>query len=86
MRGVVVPVRGAVHASTTRSLPPASGGSSRDERFAQRGTRTFGVGALGAALENRFDEDSFHCIHRSLGWPTLLVSVAPHHQFALWTA
>jgi hypothetical protein len=60
-----------------------SGGASRDESLAQCGARPVRVGALGLGLEDRFDGDGIHSIHKSPGWPSSPVSVAPHGQFAL---
>jgi hypothetical protein len=60
-----------------------TGGPSRDESLAQCGARAVCVRALGLGLEDRFDGDGIHSIHKSLGWPSSPVSVAPHGEVAL---
>ncbi|MDB5215712.1 MAG: hypothetical protein JWO86_3639 [Myxococcaceae bacterium] len=42
-----------------------SGGSSRDERFAQCGAGALEIGAVRLALEDDFDGESIHGVHKS---------------------
>ncbi len=62
---------------------PMRGGASGEESLVQSGTRSVGVGALPTPLEDGFDDDSIHSVHKDPGWPPSHVSVAPRCQFAL---
>jgi hypothetical protein len=42
-----------------------SGGAGRDQRLAQCGARSIEIGAVGSLLDDGFDGESFHDIHRS---------------------
>ena len=42
-----------------------SGGPSRDERFTQRRTRALEIGAVCLALDDHFDGEGIHGVHKS---------------------
>ena len=42
-----------------------SGGPRRDQRFTQRRARTLEIGAVGFALDDHFDGEGIHGVHKS---------------------
>jgi hypothetical protein len=41
------------------------GGPSREKSFAERGARALEIGTVGLALEDDFDGESIHGVHKS---------------------